>query len=77
MSQLDFAWIEGNLTWLLPILIGDAILRGYSLWRASHAGRRYWFVALFIINSLGILPLIYLFFIDKKAVKNDKKVDKR
>lgn len=65
MTDFDFSFIEKNFIWLTPLIIGDALLRGYALWRSSLNRRKYWFIALFIVNSLGILPLIYLIFIDK------------
>lgn len=51
---------SGWLTWLAPLMILDLILRGIALWRSGRAGQKYWFIALLIINSVGILPAIYL-----------------
>ncbi len=73
MTTRDFSFIEQNIAWLLPLIIGDSILRGYSLWKASQSSRKYWFIALFIVNSLGLLPLIYLIFIDRKKLTHEKK----
>lgn len=50
-----------NLFYLTPFLILDVILRGLALWKSAQAKQKYWFVALLIVNSLGILPAIYLF----------------
>lgn len=47
---------------LLVILIA---LKGYSLWYAAKRGEPWWFVFLLILNTLGILELIYLIFIVK------------
>lgn len=44
----------------------DFILKGIALWKAGNNKHKGWFIALFIINSIGILPLIYMFVIDKK-----------
>lgn len=54
-----------RLFWdVLPLLailaFGDLVLKGYALWHAGKNKQKAWFIALFIINSLGILPLIYL-----------------
>lgn len=40
--------------------------KGLALWRSSRDGRKIWFIALLVINTLGILEIIYLFFFDKK-----------
>jgi len=47
---------------LIIILIIDLILRGKALWLSARANQTYWFIALLIINSIMILPLIYLLF---------------
>jgi len=46
--------------WILPFVFLDLILKGFSLWRAARKGENWWFVALLIVNSLGILPAVYL-----------------
>jgi hypothetical protein len=39
------------------------ILKGYSLWHAARRGEKGWFIALLLINTFGILELVYLYFI--------------
>jgi hypothetical protein len=48
------------------------VLKGYSLWYAARRGEKGWFIALLIVNTFGILELIYLYFIVGKW--NHKKV---
>ena len=50
------------------LLIADIILKGFSLWKSARNGQTVWFVALLLINSVGILPIIYL------LLENNKKV---
>lgn len=45
---------------LLPLVVLDLILKGFALYRSARKGQQWWFVALLIVNSAGILPLIYL-----------------
>lgn len=54
---------------LFPILIiFDLALRGYALYKAAKNNQPVWFVALLLVNSVGILPIIYLlFFAPKQA----------
>lgn len=54
---------------LIPITVWDVVLKGVSLWRSARNNQKGWFIALLIINSVGILPLIYLFFFQKKIKK--------
>jgi hypothetical protein len=36
------------------------ILKGISLWYAARGGQKWWFIALLIVNTFGILEIIYL-----------------
>lgn len=52
--------VESFLRVLIIILIFDIIFRGMALWRAAQNKAKGWFIALLIINSIGILPIVYL-----------------
>jgi methionyl-tRNA synthetase len=41
-------------------LIWTIILKGFALWYAARANQKKWFILLLIINTLGILEIIYL-----------------
>jgi len=43
----------------LLILI-DMGLKGWGMWRASRMEKKSWFIALLIVHSMGILPIIFL-----------------
>lgn len=47
-------------------IIALLVLKGYSLWYAARRGEKWWFIILLIINTAGILELIYLIFVIKK-----------
>lgn len=38
----------------------ELILKGISLYKSAKRDHKVWFVALLIVNSMGILPAIYL-----------------
>lgn len=40
--------------------------KGRSLWRAAHLNNKRWFVALLLLNTLGILDILYLYIFSKK-----------
>ena len=42
------------------------VLKGYALWHSAKLGKVWWFVALLIFNTLGILELVYIVFFLKK-----------
>jgi hypothetical protein len=54
------------LVWLLPLVIWDAAWKVVSLWKSAGNKQLVWFIFLAFVNSLGILPIIYIFFFQKK-----------
>lgn len=50
-SWLGFVW---------PLVLLDLLLKGFALWKSAQAKQKWWFVAILLINSLGILPGVYL-----------------
>lgn len=45
---------------LILIAIWTVIIKGYTLWKAARHGDKAWFIAILILNTLGILELVYL-----------------
>ena len=48
--------------WWCPFCQAAApqLLSGIDEWYAARGGQKYWFVAILIVNTLGILEIIYL-----------------
>jgi hypothetical protein len=59
--------------WIIIFVVLDFILKGFALWRSAKRGQKWWFIALFVINSLGILPVIYLLTHPKNKKDKEKK----
>ena len=58
------------LTFLPFIIIASLwtiVIKGYALWHAARAGQKSWFIALLVINTLGILEIIYLIWFRKTS----------
>jgi len=49
-----------QLVLLIIVILVLLTLKGLSLWYASRKEQKWWFVILLVINTLGILELIYL-----------------
>jgi hypothetical protein len=47
------------LAWTLP-------WKGVALWRAARLNDRWWFVALFVLQTLAILEILYIFVFSKR-----------
>ena len=44
----------------------SVVWKGFALWYAGRAGQKIWFVVLLVVNTLGILEIIYLLFFRPK-----------
>lgn len=70
-------WFMGigivGMTFIAVLAIISIALKGYSLWHASKRNEKGWFIAMLILNTVGILELIYIIFILKKWSKKEEK----
>lgn len=62
--------------WVVALLVvWSLIWKGIALWKAARLSSRGWFIVLLLVNTLGILEIIYIFFIAKKyTVETEKQV---
>ncbi len=51
---------DSQLTLIFILAVWDMIWKGFALWRAARNYHQNWFIALLVINSVGILPIFYL-----------------
>ncbi|MDO8565555.1 MAG: DUF5652 family protein [bacterium] len=54
-----------NPLWIAIAILWTLIWKGLGLWRSAGLRQKWWFLAILIINTLGILEIIYLFFVAK------------
>lgn len=65
------SWTEpGPLILLMILVIWSSVWKALALYRAGGNGSPVWFVVLFLVNTLGILEILYLFIWGKKRVIN-------
>ena len=55
---------------LMLILVWSAFWKGLALWHSAQRGQYFWFIALLVINTIGILEIIYLLVIAKIKIVN-------
>lgn len=42
------------------ILIWELVWKGIALWKSAKNSHSYWFIAILILNTVGVLPIAYL-----------------
>ncbi len=67
-------WLAPMMIWIIPLLIWDAVWKAIGLWKSGRQNQLAWFVCIFIFNTAGILPIIYLAFFQKRN-KEEEKID--
>jgi len=64
--MIDLYWLYSHpayfWTILLSCLAWTLFWKGFGLWFAARNRQSGWFVAMLLLNTLGILPIIYLIF---------------
>ncbi|MEZ5788868.1 MAG: DUF5652 family protein [Xanthobacteraceae bacterium] len=70
----DWIYISENFALSLPMIIIIALWsvfwKGLALWHSARRGEPAWFVVLLVINTVGILEIVYLFLVLKLRWKD-------
>ncbi len=64
----SFSSLNGGFAILL--VAWTLIWKGLSMWRAARRGENIWFIIFLILNTFGILEIIYYFLIAKADKKH-------
>lgn len=54
---------------LAVLAIWVIVWKGTALWKASQKGELAWFIILLVLNTLGILEILYIFWLNKYSLK--------
>ncbi len=60
------------LVLVLILSIWTLIWKGLALWKASKKNSIPWFVIILVVNTIGILEILYLFVFSKMSFKGKK-----
>jgi len=56
--------VKGKIVILL--LIWSFVWKGIALWKAGRNRQPIWFLAMFILNTVGVLEILYIGFFQKR-----------
>lgn len=54
--------------WMIFVFIWSLFWKGTALWRSSTENQRNWFIAILVLNTIGILEIAYLFYFSKRKL---------
>jgi len=55
-----------NLTWLIPLALWELVWKAIALWKCGRNNQLKWFIAILLLNTVGILPIVYIKFFQKR-----------
>ncbi len=75
LEQQLTQFIENHPYLFLAILIWSLVWKGIALWKSSRLSHKKWFAVILVVNTLGILEIIYIYFVARKyqVVSNETK----
>lgn len=60
------AWAAIGVVGFIVLMAWSLVWKGLALWRSAQRGEKIWFVIFLLVNTVGILEMIYLFLVTKK-----------
>lgn len=64
--QEPLQWIMNPYV-LIPLVTWSIVVKGIALWYSARASQKAWFVAVLVLNTIGILELAYIFLFRRKT----------
>jgi len=58
---------------LILLIIWSLIWKGFALWKSARLNQPIWFVVLLVVNTFGILEILYIFVLSKMSAPRKKK----
>jgi hypothetical protein len=57
---------------VLPLILWSVFWKGWALWKSANKRHLVWFVVLLLVNTLGLLEIAYIFYLNKWDIDNGK-----
>ena len=54
------------------VIAWSVVWKGIALWKAARRGETIWFIAILVLNTLGILEIVYIFYVIRKKTADAK-----
>jgi len=77
MLGIPLKTLLGFLILIAVTAVWEMIWKGIALWKCGRNNQLGWFIAILILNTVGILPIIYLLFFQAKTKKSAGKSKKK
>jgi len=58
---------------IIALVIWTLVWKGWALWISAQEQNKKWFIALLLLNTVGILPILYIYLFSDKSKKTKVK----
>jgi hypothetical protein len=65
----DYPWV---IAVFIILAVWDAVWKLIAYWKSARSSQLAWFICIAIFNTVGILPIIYLIWFQKKPAVEEK-----
>ncbi len=55
-----------------PLLLWTIFWKGLALWKSATKKQLFWFILILVINTMGILEIVYVFILNKQDIDNGR-----
>lgn len=62
-----------GLVILIAIAIWSIVWKGLALWKSARKSHMIWFIVMLVLNTVGILEILYIFIFSKLGESKAKK----
>jgi len=71
INVMGYSAVPAEFVALFALLtIWSIIWKGIALWKAARNESKAWYIVMLVVNTIGILEIIYIFFFSKKKSQN-------
>ncbi len=60
--------------WFLALYFWSIVWKGLALWKSAQREQKWWFIAFLVVNTLGILEILYYYVFSEGRFKRAAKV---
>ena len=68
----DFTAILSRPEVYVLFLVWSLVWKGIALWKSATKSHLVWFIILLLVNTLGILEILYIFYLNRWELDNGK-----
>lgn len=62
------------LAFIVTLSVWSLAWKGIALWKAARLSHKNWFIALLVVNTLGLLDIAYIFLVARKEEGETEKI---